>query len=110
MKIATLVLSTTYLVCTVAAIAQTAPPPGTAGQRKVNQQARIAQGVQSGQLTAHETGNLEHREASVNHEERAMRRADGGKLTAGDRAALNNRQNKISNSIYKDKHNAAVQR
>jgi hypothetical protein len=59
-------------------------------------------------LTAHETSNLEAREASVNREERRMRAADGGKLTAADRAALNNRQNKISNSIYKDKHNAAV--
>jgi hypothetical protein len=45
----------------------------------------------------------------VNKEERNMRAANGGKLTAADRTALNNRQNKISNSIYKDKHNAAVQ-
>jgi hypothetical protein len=60
-------------------------------------------------MTAHETANLEAREASVNKEERNMRAANNGKLTAADRAALNNRQNKISNSIYKDKHNAAVQ-
>ena len=110
MKIATLALGTTYLLLSFAAVAQTAPPPGTAGQRKANQQARIAQGVKSGQLTAHETANLEHREASVNKEERNMRAADNGKLTAADRAALNNRQNKISNSIYQDKHNAAVQK
>jgi hypothetical protein len=111
MKIRTLALGTASLVLTFAAMAQTtAPPPGTAGQRKANQQARIAQGVKSGQLTAHETANLEHREASVNHEERNMRAADNGKLTAADRTALNNRQNHISNSIYKDKHNAAVQK
>jgi hypothetical protein len=111
MKIRTLALGTASLVLTLAAMAQAvAPPPGTAGQRRANQQARIAQGVKSGQLTAHETGNLEHREASVNHEERNMRAADNGKLTAADRTALNNRQNHISNSIYKDKHNAAVQK
>jgi hypothetical protein len=110
MKIATLALGTTYLLLSLAAVAQTAPPPGTAAQRKANQQARIAQGVKSGQLTAHETSNLEHREASVNKEEHNMRAADNGKLTAADRAALNHRQNKISNSIYKDKHNAAVQK
>lgn len=110
MKITTLTLGATYLFLSLAAVAQTAPPPGTAGQRKANQQARVAQGVKSGQLTAHETGNLEHREASVNHEEHAMRASNGGKLTAADRTALNNRQNKISNSINKDKHNAAVQR
>ena len=61
-------------------------------------------------MTAHETANLETREASVNKEERNMRTADNGKLTAADRTALNNRQNKISGSIYKDKHNAAVQK
>jgi hypothetical protein len=110
MKIATLALGTSYLLLSLAAVAQTAPPPGTAGQRKANQQARIAQGVKSGQLTAHETANLEHREASVNKEEHNMRAADNGKLTAADRTALNNRQNKISNSIYQDKHNAATQK
>src|SRR5271168_231067 len=110
MKIGTLALGTTYLFLSLAAVAQTAPPPGTAGQRKANQQARIAQGVKSGQLTAGETANLEHREASVNKEERNMRAANSGKLTAADRTALNNRQNKISNSIYKDKHNDAVQK
>ena len=110
MKNRTLMLGAASLLLSVAALAQTAPPPGTAGQRKADQQARIAQGVKSGQLTAHETGNLEHREASVNREERNMRAANGGKLTAADRTALNNRQNRISNSIYKDKHNAATQK
>ena len=108
MKFSTIAIGSASLFLIAAAVAQTAPPPGTAGQRKANQQARIAQGVKSGELTPHETSNLEAREASVNKEERKMRAADGGKLTAADRAALNNRQNKISNSIYKDKHNAAV--
>jgi hypothetical protein len=110
MNAKTLAVGTAYLLLTMAAVAQTAPPPGTAAQRKADQQARIAQGVKSGQLTAHETGNLEHREASVNHEERNMRADNSGKLTAADRTALNNRQNKISGSIYQDKHNAAVQK
>jgi hypothetical protein len=104
-----LAVGTASLVFSIAALAQVAPPPGTAAQRKADQQARIAQGVKSGQLTAHETANLEARESSVNHEERAMRAENGGKLTAADRAALNRRQNHISNSIYKDKHNGAVQ-
>ncbi len=110
MQIRTLALGTASLLLSVAALAQTAPPPGTAGQRKADQQARIAQGVKSGQLTPHETANLEHREASVNHEERNLRAANGGKLTAADRTALNKRQNKISKSIYNDKHNDAVQK
>ena len=80
----------------------------TIQSRKADQQGRIAQGVRSGQLTRGETRNLESRERSVNREEHAMRRADGGHLTAGDKAALTRRQNHISRSIYKDKHNAAV--
>lgn len=77
-------------------------------QRKENQQARIAQGVRSGALTRGETRNLESRERSVNREERAMRRTGGGRLTAADKAALTRRQNRISRSIYRDKHNALV--
>jgi len=37
-----------------------------------------------------------------------MRRADGGHLTAQDKAALTRRQNNISRSISRDKHNAQV--
>ena len=37
-----------------------------------------AQGVRSGQLTPHETANLEHRESNINHEVAADRRANGG--------------------------------
>jgi hypothetical protein len=80
----------------------------TIQERKNHQQERIGQGLRSGQLTAHETRNLERREASVNREEHAMRRADDGHLTRADKAALTRRQNRISHSIYGDKHNAAV--
>ena len=76
--------------------------------RKVDQQGRIAQGVRSHQLTGHETRNLERREVSIDREEHVMRRADGGRLTAGDRAALTRRQNRVSRSIYRDKHNSRV--
>jgi len=81
-------------------------PPPTIQQRKRNQQDRIANGVQSGQLTAGETKNLENKEANLNKEERQMRSADNGKLTGADRAKLNRQQNRLSNDIYQDKHNA----
>jgi len=80
--------------------------PATIQQRKENQQDRIAQGVQSGQLTAGETKNLETKEAGLNKEERNMRADDDGHLTAADRAKLNQQQNHLSNQIYDDKHNA----
>ena len=78
----------------------------TIQQRKENQQDRIANGIQSGQLTAGETKNLETKEAGLNKEEKNMRSADNGKLTSADRTKLNNQQNRVSNQIYQDKHNA----
>jgi len=54
----------------------------TINQRKENQQDRIASGVNSGQLTAGETANLETKESALNKEEHNMRAEDNGKLTA----------------------------
>jgi hypothetical protein len=89
-----------------AAAPATPPPPGTVGERKQDQQDRIAQGVQSGQLNAGETKNLETKEAGLNKEEHTMRADDDGHLTSADRTKLNNQQNHLSNQIYDDKHNA----
>ncbi len=97
-----------------AAMAQTTTPqtsttkPGTVQDRKTDQQDRIANGVQSGQLTPGESKNLETKEAGINHEESNMRSQDNGHLTAADRTKLNNQQNRVSNRIYTDKHNAAA--
>src|SRR5580698_5942986 len=67
----------------------TVPPPGTIGQRKENQQDRIAQGVKSGQLTAGETANLEHKEAGLNKEIRTDRKDNGGNLTNNEKQQIN---------------------
>jgi hypothetical protein len=85
--------------------AQTKPDP-TVHQRKENQQDRIANGVQSGQLTSRETANLETKEAAINGETRADRAANGGKLTPAERQQINRQQNHVSRQIYQDKHNA----
>ena len=93
----------------LAAMALPALAQSTIQQRKENQQDRIANGVQSGQLTAGEGAKLEGKEATLNQEERDMRKMDNGKLTAADRATINQQQNQLSRQIYRDKHNAAVQ-
>ena len=80
--------------------------PGEIQQRKDNQQDRIANGIQDGQLTSGETKNLETKEAGLNKEEHTMRQDDDGHLTSADRTKLNNQQNRLSNDIYADKHNA----
>jgi hypothetical protein len=85
----------------------TAPAPKpTIAQRKENQQDRIANGVQSGQLTAGETSKLETKEAAINGETRADRAANGGKLTTAEKQQINRQQNQVSKQIYNDKHNA----
>jgi len=83
----------------------TAPKP-TIAQRKENQQDRIANGVQSGQLTAGETSKLETKEAAINGETRADRAANGGKLTTAEKQQINKQQKQLSKQIYNDKHNA----
>ena len=80
---------------------------GSVNDRRADQQQRVANGVQSGQLTAGETKNLESREANVNREIRDDRAANGGKLTAQEHRQINRQQNNLSRSIYNDKHNAA---
>jgi hypothetical protein len=82
--------------------------PATISQRKENQQDRIANGVQSGQLTAGETKSLEGKESNLNRETRDDRKADGGRLTGQEKQQINNQQNHLSKQIYADKHNAAT--
>ena len=78
---------------------------GEIGQRRENQQDRIAQGVKSGQLTAGETARLENQQQGINREGRADRQANGGHLTGADRRAINQSQNRASRNIYAKKHN-----
>jgi len=73
--------------------------------RESNQQARIAQGVKSGQLTPGETARLENREAGIHQEIKQERAANGGKLTPAERAQVNRQQNRVSNQIYRATHN-----
>ncbi|MGD0907527.1 MAG: hypothetical protein ABSA96_08085 [Candidatus Acidiferrales bacterium] len=81
----------------------------TINERKENQQDRIAQGVQSGELTPRETANLENKEGALNKEENNMRAADNGHLTAADRTKIDHQQNNLSRQIYNKKHNPHVQ-
>jgi len=87
------------------AAVQNTNPKSEVGKRQENQQDRIAQGIQSGQLTAGEAAHLEHNQAKLNQEVRADRQANGGKLTAQEKTQVNRQQNRQSRQIYRDKHN-----
>ena len=86
------------------AAAQTATPG--VDKRQANQEARIQQGVQSGQLTAKEAAKLEKGQAKVQAKEDKAK-ADGV-VTAKERAKLAKAQKKQSKKIYKEKHDKQV--
>jgi hypothetical protein len=106
MKLTTLALAAALVAVPASAFAQTTySQRHHIAARKGDQQARIAQGDRSGQLTPRETSHLENHEAAINHEEHGMRAADNGHLTASDRHTLARQQNRESGRIYRDKHN-----
>jgi len=73
-------------------------------QRDVNQQNRIEQGLQSGQLNTKEAARLEKEETRVERDQsRAMR---DGKLSPAEKARLSREQNQVSRDIYREKHDA----
>jgi hypothetical protein len=73
--------------------------------RQNRQQARIAHGVQDGQITPHGAAVAEKNQARIARQENNMRAADGGHLTAGDRHQLAREQNATSRGIYNRNHN-----
>jgi Skp family chaperone for outer membrane proteins len=101
-KIAAIVLASLFAI---PAFAQNTNTPNV-DKREANQQGRIANGINSGALTAKEAGNLEKREAKIATDEQAAK-ADG-KVTKAERAKLQHEENKASRKIYKKKHNASA--
>lgn len=75
-------------------------------RREARQQGRIAEGVESGQLTPGETARIEHREAHIQNEIKTDRAANGGVLTPAERRSINRQENRESRRIYAAKHNA----
>ena len=91
-------------VLTSAAWAQTTADKDQ--QRDVNQQERVEQGLQSGQLSTKEAGSLERQEQHVDSME--ARDMKNGSISPAEQARLNAAQNKVSNNIYADKHNGVT--
>ena len=76
-------------------------------QRDANQQQRIEQGLQSGQLSTREAGQLERQEQHIDHQE-AHDLKQGGALTPQEKAKINREQNQVSRDISHDKHNGVT--
>jgi len=80
------------------------PRVNQVNRREGRQQQRIAKGVQNGKLSPQQTANLEKREASVQNREQKDMAKHNGHLTKAEQQGINRQQNRISRSIYKDKH------
>jgi len=113
-----LILAMASLMSAGAAVAQTTTTSGAGpgvvdpghprvnqvNSRETRQQNRIANGVKNGSLSPKQTANLEKREASVQSREQKDMAAHNGHLTKAEQNGINRQQNRISKSVYKDKH------
>jgi hypothetical protein len=81
------------------------PRVNQVNRREGRQQQRIANGIKNGSLSPKETAHLEKREAAVEKREQADMAKHNGHLTKKEQAGINRQQNRISRSIYRDKHN-----
>lgn len=103
------------LVNSIAAVALVAALPTFAlagtrdagvNHRQANQQARIHQGAQSGQLTRGEAHRLEAEQRQIRREEHAFK--SDGQLTGWERRDLQRDQNAASRDIYRQRHDGQV--
>jgi hypothetical protein len=76
-------------------------------QRNVNQQARIEQGVKSGQLSNKEVASLERGQAHVNRAE--ANAAANGRVGAVEQASVQGKENVQSARVHNKKTNATTQ-
>jgi len=108
MKLRLVIATATLAVLSAAVTAQAAEPAASGAnmprvdKRQARQEARIEQGVASGQLNARETLRVEREQKHIATAE-AKAEADG-KVTDKERARLAHLQNKASRDIKRQKH------
>lgn len=100
-----LILLAVTLACGTAAHGEEGAAVAT--QRDANQQGRIEQGLQSGQLNTREAGRLEREQQQLDRQQ-ARDLNSGGALSPREKAQLQREQDRVSRDIYRDKHNAAT--
>ena len=77
-------------------------------QRNANQQARIEQGVKSGQLTNREAGRMERGESHVDRQE--ARAGRNGHVGAAEQHRVQTAENRESRRIHNQKHDAQTRK
>ncbi len=97
------ITATLLAAASIGAFAQNAATPRV-DQREANQQARIANGAASGELTGKETVRLGREQATI-HKAATQAKADGT-VTRRERKRLHRMQNASSRGIHHQKHDA----
>jgi hypothetical protein len=77
----------------------------TVNERRENQQQRIGNGINNGQMTAGEAARAENRQQQINQQVHADRAANNGHLTQQEHQQVNREQNHASQQIHNEKHN-----
>jgi hypothetical protein len=91
------------ILFTAVTFAPLAAQAGQLNHRIGSQEHRIYQGVKNGSLSPQEYKRLENRTDKIEADRlRAIR--SGGKLTTAEKYRLNQRLNRNSRSIYREKH------
>lgn len=100
---------TKALISTALLAALVAPLAASAGevQNRINdQQGRINQGVRNGSLTYGEYHRLDNGLDRIQAQRNRDLARNDGRLTPGEYRSLNRQENRLSDRIYYDKHNA----
>ena len=86
--------------------ANTANPNNPVNNREANQQQRIANGVNNGQMTPGEAARADQRQANIDRQVRNDRTTNGGTMTQQERQQTMRDQNRASQQIYRENRNA----
>ena len=100
-----MLLKTLLVAAVASSLSPVAASAGEVQNRLNNQQARLNQGVRSGQLTRREYNHLDRRDDSIQAQRNRDLRNNDGHLTPAEYQHLNNRLNNTSDATYFDKHN-----
>jgi hypothetical protein len=97
------ILAITSVVGTFSLVNPSSASAGTIYNRELNQQQRIYDGVKQGTINPSEFRNLERREAHIDDQRRYYLSRDGY-LNRQEEGRLNSELNRVSNAIYRDRH------
>ena len=90
------------ILCAATLLIPMTASAGEVRDRQINQQQRIFDGVEDGTINQREYRNLQQRETAIELDRRRALR--DGNLSRQEFRQLDHRQDRLSQAIYRDKH------